>query len=83
MSRALHELARGHVVAAIGKNALVVALVPVLAYLLATWVVPVWTGRRLPPLRVRATGWLVIGVLVTTFFALRNIPITPFSALAP
>jgi hypothetical protein len=78
-TRALHELLRGHWLAALRLNALFILSLPCLAgfglYRLATpdrerntWK-PQWT-------------WVLLGMVVT-FGVLRNIPVFPFTLLAP
>lgn len=81
-TRALHQLARGDVGAAVGFNVLAVAVLPVLLYSWSAWVGRAtgrwrWrSGADLPPWAVVATGVVLVG-----FGVVRNVG--PFSALAP
>ena len=72
-TRALHQLAHGHLAEALGYNPLTVLLLPVIAYLVVT--------RRNPIYR-SLTIWVLVGVVVA-FGVLRNIPAYPFTVLAP
>jgi len=78
-TRALHELARGHIGTALRLNALVTLTLPAAA--------GVWLARRrgwdLVPRLGRPVGLcLLIGVVVV-FGIARNIPVYPFALLAP
>jgi hypothetical protein len=72
-SRALHALAHGNVVAALGLNALTVLALPV-------WALAVWRGSaaRWKPIWI----WTLLFVVVL-YGVLRNIPAYPFTLLAP
>jgi hypothetical protein len=80
--RATNRLLHGDVGAAFGYNALLILMVPVFVYILATSLAAV-TGRERP--RVSLPRWTGYAALVTVlaFWVLRNIPVEPFSALAP
>lgn len=81
--RALHELVHGHVLAAIDLNVLSMTALPFLAYPFLSEVTFALRGRPLPALRVGPWwGWLVFA-LVLTFWVLRNVPVEPFTLLAP
>lgn len=81
--RGLHQLAHGNLAAAFGLNPLMVLCLP----LVACW--PLWGmvrragGRRMSRVFVPA-GWIwaLLGVIVL-FWILRNVPVYPFSLLAP
>lgn len=80
---AVHELLSGRILSALSSNALAVIAIPVLlgAYLARVyWVV---TKRRLfkKPLRP-VLIWTICAVIVL-FAVVRNIPVYPFSFLAP
>lgn len=81
--RGLHQLLTGHPMAAFGYNPLMVLTVVALAVLAVAWVARA-TGilRRPPPPLPVAVPWIVFWVVVA-FGVLRNIPVEPFSALAP
>ncbi len=80
--RAIHALMSGHVGAALGYNVLSVTLLPAAV----AW----WTASQLAPVRWRRwsdalpprTGQ-VVAVVVIGFWILRNVPLAPFSLLAP
>ena len=80
--RATRALLTGDIGAAVGLNVLLVVAVP---YLIYRWVA--WTaatqGRRIPPLDVPAWGIKLMLAVVVAFWVLRNIPVAPFTALAP
>lgn len=72
-TRALHQLARGHLVTALGFNPLIVLALPV---------VGIWLIRR-DRLVVKPT-WIFLLVTVTLAFGvLRNVPSYPFTLLNP
>lgn len=81
--RGLHQLLTGDPMGAVGYNPLMVAtLVILVGLLLASWARVLGIVKRpAPPLPV-AVPWIVFAVVVT-FGVLRNIPVEPFSALAP
>jgi hypothetical protein len=80
--RATNRLLHADFAAALGYNALLVLMLPVLVYVLALSFGTV-IGRDLPrPSLPRWTGYAVL-TAVLVFWALRNIPVEPLSALAP
>ncbi len=72
-TRALHQLLHGNVAVAFRFNALSMAMLPVAGYLIvrgdASTLKPAWI-------------WLLL-VAIVAFGVLRNIPVYPFSLLAP
>jgi hypothetical protein len=82
--RATYALLHGHVLTALDYNALYVATLPFALYVLAAQVLTAVTGRPvLPVARLSArAAWAIAGVLVA-FTVLRNVPVYPFSVLAP
>lgn len=75
VTRALHELLHGHVVAAFFLNPLAVLLLPaLLAHKVCAW----WIGRRPPVLQQRRLGWFLL-TLVVAFGIMRNVPLYPFT----
>jgi hypothetical protein len=72
-TRAMHQLLHGNVAAAFRFNPLAISLLPVMGYLVVRGeenaIKPVWI-------------WTLLGVVVV-FGVLRNIPIYPFTLLAP
>ncbi|MDF5755983.1 DUF2752 domain-containing protein [Spongiactinospora sp. TRM90649] len=78
--RATHALAHGEPVAALGLNALAIAVIPVVLYLWARWVVITLRPGRARPVRVRPAwiwGWAVI---VIAYWIVRNLPFAAFLA---
>jgi uncharacterized membrane protein YedE/YeeE len=73
-SRALHQLAHGNLLTALSYNPLLVLMLPVLVYLLF----------RSPSGMFRDARWAwVLGGVVMLYWILRNLPIYPFTLLAP
>ena len=81
--RAVHQLLHGNFGAAVGYNAYAVAALPVLAYGLAVgWLRSVgWPAPHPTSLAARWI-WTLLGA-VLVFWLLRNVPVAPFTALAP
>ena len=75
--RGLHRVLTGHVGSGIGMNPLMVAVLPLLA-----WAWLGWAGLVRPP-RVSGRVVAAMAVVVTAFTVLRNIPVSPLTALAP
>lgn len=83
-ARALEALAHGDVIAAAGYNLLLTAFVAAGFVYLFLEQVQALSGRRLIPderLKTRA-AWLLVFIVIL-FGILRNIPIYPFTYLAP
>ena len=81
--RALHQLTRGHPVAALDLNPLMMLLLPFIGYFLASHAMLAVTGQPLRTFFVRpALIWALLGV-VLVYWLLRNIPAYPFTLLAP
>jgi hypothetical protein len=81
--RGIHEFLHGHWLTALRLNALVFGLLP---FLFARWCWQRWREREplrpdLLPLSARS-GWWMLGALLV-FGVVRNIPVYPFSLLAP
>lgn len=82
-TRAVLALFHGRFAEALHDNVLVVALIPLMAWTLWRVAVLAWTGVWVPP-RIRDQRLTVpIAVLIVAFFVLRNVPLWPFSLLAP
>ena len=75
--RAMHDLAHGHVVAALDHNALLVVVLATAAALAAR----ILAGR--PRLRTAPSIVPVAVVLLIVWTVARNLPTEPFSVLAP
>jgi hypothetical protein len=81
--RALHQLTRGHPLAALDLNPLMMLLLPFIMYFLASHVMLALTGWPLRKFFVRpALIWALLGG-VLVYWLLRNIPAYPFTLLAP
>ena len=81
--RAVHQLLHGRLKAALGYNPLFVVSLPFLAYGLTSELLAALNRKRLP--RVFASpkwGWVLLGIVIA-FWILRNIPVYPFTLLAP
>lgn len=80
--RATHRLLRGDLAAAFRMNPLLVALAPLLALGLAQEAYPrLWPRLRTERAPARRVVWL--WAIVLGFGALRNVPVEPFTWLAP
>ncbi|MFF5204508.1 DUF2752 domain-containing protein [Streptosporangium sp. NPDC000396] len=78
--RAVHALAHGDLVAALGFNPFVVVMVPVLAFLWGRWALRSWQGRPFNGKAVHpAYVWLFL-VLMIVFWIARNTPFGEFLA---
>lgn len=81
--RALHQLFHGHLLTAFCLNPLTVLCLPFLGYSFLSNVMLLMAGRRMPSFSVPAIWiWILLGVIIS-FWVLRNIPLYPFSLLAP
>ena len=81
--RALHQLLNGHLTAAFGLNPLTILALPFVGYAFLSTLVLAATGRRLPAMVIPVAWiWALLGAIIL-FWVLRNIPIYPFSLLAP
>lgn len=78
--RCVHALLTGDLAGAASHNALALALLPLVAYVVVRQLVALF-GRELPPLpSFRYTGW-VLAVAALVFTVARNIPGTPLAWL--
>jgi hypothetical protein len=81
--RGLHQLLHGHLLEAFGLNPLMVISLPFLAYSYLSLGVEAIKGRPLPSLFIKAKWiWFVLEVILA-YWVVRNIPVSPFSWLAP
>ena len=80
--RGLHQLLNGQLLAALDLNIVMALALPFIAYSFLSMLALDVTGHRLPAVFVRPTWiWLLlIGIML--FWALRNVPVYPFSWLA-
>lgn len=81
--RALHRLLHADLRGALGYNALTVAVLPLLAVGVGDRAVRLW-GRSLLPVSAISppVAWGIL-VVIVAFWALRNVPLYPFTTLAP
>ena len=83
MTRAIHELLHGHLLAALHLNALFVLALPVTGGMLAARAFARRQGRAWPSgLQKPWVLWALLGVVIL-FGIARNIPVYPFILLAP
>ena len=81
--RALHQLLHGRSLQALGLNPLMVMSLPFLGYALASETFLATVGRRLPGVRLPASWiWALLAAIIL-FWIFRNIPVYPFTILAP
>jgi len=81
--RALHQLLHGNFLSAFRLNPLMVLALPIMVYAFCSKVIFFVTGRPLPRIFVPAIWiWLLL-VIILLFWVFRNIPLQPFSLLAP
>ena len=81
--RALHELLNGNLLAAFGHNPYAILALPVIGYTYLSALLLSVSGRQLPAPLVRptVTWWLLTAIVA--FWILRNVPLYPFTVLAP
>lgn len=82
-TRALHNLLHGRIVAAFGYNPLMVACIPFLLVNGVGWMLPASNRRLFDERALSASAIVCILVGVVLFGVLRNLPMYPFSFLAP
>jgi hypothetical protein len=82
-TRALHALLHGRIASAFGFNALAVLFLPIFVYSFASRVSRLLRGRPLPAPFLKAGAIYALLASIVIFAVARNIPLPPFSALAP
>jgi len=82
-ARALHQLLHGCVLAALDLNPLLILALPVLAWIgVPRWVA--WLRGRPRPRRRIGIAWVLAIITVVLLYTIaRNIPLWPFTVLAP
>jgi len=81
--RGLHQLTHGHLISALDLNLLMMLSLPFVGYFFASQAMLVVKGRPLRTFFVRPTLiWMLLGFILV-YWVLRNIPVYPFSLLAP
>jgi len=81
--RAIHQLLHGNVQAAWAMNPLTVIFLPFVTYGLASHALMEFRGRGLPQFFIPAIWIRALCILVVLFGVARNLPLHPFSLLAP
>jgi len=85
-TRAVYALLHGRVLDALHDNALFVAALPVLIYIIGTHLLTAWRANAWPQVDVDGRVWrrvLAAIVVMIGFMALRNLPGAPFDWLRP
>lgn len=79
--RSLHALLNGHVLRAMNYNLLFILLLPLIAYFMYMFI----AGKKYSKASfIYNSGFsFVVVIVVVSFWLLRNIPVAPFSWLAP
>lgn len=82
--RAFHDLLHGNVLSSADHNLLFTAALPILGYSAVAQVSTILFGKRMGQHLFYSTGFAVLVlVLVTAFWLLRNVNSVPFTWLAP
>ncbi len=86
-TRAMHALLHGRVIEALHDNALFVAALPLILYVVVTYALSVWRSNAWPqidvnPTRLTRRGMLIF-LLMVGFMLARNLPGWPFDWLKP
>ncbi len=81
--RALHQVARGHLATALGLNPLMVLSLPFLGYHALSQAKLAVTGSPLKSVFVGSRPIWALLVLILAYWVLRNLPVYPFTLLAP
>lgn len=81
--RALHSLLHGDLRRAWAMNPFMVMMLPFICYGLASQTLSALRGRGLPPSVLPANWIRAFGVAVVLYGIARNLPLHPFSLLAP
>lgn len=81
--RALHQLLHGHILKAFELNSLMMVAMPYLIYSYVSYSAPVILGVKVPQIFIKPNWiWLILKIILV-YWVLRNIPVAPFSWLAP
>lgn len=81
--RAMYALVHGDIIQAFDYNAFTMTALPFLFYLYLSWGLSVFTGKGLPKVFLpQWVIWTLFG-LIMAFWVLRNVPLYPFTVLAP
>jgi len=86
-TRAIHALLHGRVIEALHDNALFIAALPLLLYVIGSYALAAWRANAWPAISVDARKLTLTGItiflLMIAFMALRNLPGWPFDWLKP
>lgn len=82
-TRAMHALLHGDIVRALDFNLLAVVAMPFISGALILSFIRNFTGWRVPKLDLGVRFSLFVLVLIMVFWVARNIPVYPFTLLAP
>ncbi len=83
-TRSFHLLSHGDLVGAVSQNALFVFVgLPLMAWFYFAGARFVATGKYVSPQITGKRTSAILAVIVISFMALRNVPVEPFSSLAP
>ncbi len=86
-TRALYALLHGRVLVALQDNALLIAALPLILYVVGTYAMAAWSANAWPrlPVDARQLAWraLAIFAVMVAFMVARNLPGTPFEWLRP
>ena len=82
-ARALHQLLHGNLLMAVRFNPLLVAALPFVCYAFLMEGIRAATGSRVTTFRPRWNYAKAVLYLVVAYWVLRNVPIYPFTLLAP
>jgi hypothetical protein len=81
--RGIHQLLHGHPLAALDLNPLMILALPFMLYIFLSYALVAVRGRGLPRVFMPpALIWVMFWVIIA-FWVLRNIPVYPFTVLAP
>jgi hypothetical protein len=81
--RALYQLLHGNVLAAFRLNPLAILSLPFLGYAFISKSITILRGRPLPRIFIPAIWIWILLIIILLFWIFRNIPVRPFSLLAP
>ena len=86
-TRALYALLHGRLLDALHDNALFVAALPILLYLVVSYALAAWRRDAWPPIQADGRGMMwragAIFLLLVAFMIARNLPGAPFDWLRP
>jgi hypothetical protein len=81
--RGLHQLLHGHPIAALDLNPLLILGLPFMLYIFLSYALVALRGRGLPKAFIPSPLiWAMFWVIIS-FWILRNVPVYPFTLLAP